>query len=182
MDIVILVCNDGELLYNKEVYSTYFDSDNFLSQLVKYPKNMGSTSKNDSHHEKYYTHEDVSIVKSIINSIRFNKLIVYDDISLEYLLEIAKMWCINDSIINEIEKKIEDKIQEKMESKRNEPILLCSICKTGFKQSENTSTSCKTHDIIIGFGFFYGELKWKCCAKPVINEDNFCRVGYHVLE
>ena len=29
-------------------------------------------------------------VKSLINSIRFNKLIVYDDISLEYLLEIVK--------------------------------------------------------------------------------------------
>ena len=67
-------------------------------------------------------------------------------------LEIAKM-CINDNIINEIEIKIE-KTKEKFS--QNTMNRVC--CKTGFKQSENTSLFIK-HDIV--WIWIFG-IKMKC--------------------
>ena len=119
---------------------------------------------------KLEINEDKNTVMSIIETMRHNTLIVLKDVSIDYMLSLAEKWCIPEMFIEFIK-------NEKTKPKKNNPmdhiVFLCSICKTGFKMSENKPDSCKTHSTFISNGQFM------CCGRN--REDEPCRIGYHLM-
>lgn len=215
---VILVCNNSELIFNKKMYNQYFDSDHFLSLLIKYPQSCIEIKDSDKDrenpllynkyekYEKFTINEDKNLVLSVINSLRFNKLILYDDVCIDYMLEICKMWCMPESLLDQINEKIEENKMDKLNITRDENTYKCELCGCGFKKYENTSTSCKTHDnrVHLGYTCISMVFRWKCCGQKVLSindEDdddandgngdgngngkyktNYCKIGYHVVK
>ena len=116
--------------------------------------------------------EDKNTVISIIETMRHNTLIVLKDVSIDYMLSLAEKWCIPEMFIEFI-KKEKEKEKEKENRSIDDVIFLCSVCRTGFKMSENKHDSCKTHPTYISNGRF------GCCGKT--SHDEPCRIGYHVL-
>lgn len=114
--------------------------------------------------------EDKNTVMSIIETMRYNTLIVLKDVSIDYMLSLADKWCIPEMFIELMEK-------EKTKPKKkyiDDVIFMCSICKTGFKMSENKANSCKSHPAI-----FVSDGRFMCCGRT--SEEEHCRIGYHVL-
>ena len=189
-DIVVLVFNDGELIFNKEQYSQFFDTDNFLSLMVKYPNFSDNNVlyDNKNKYEKYFKDKNKNIVRTLIDSIRFNKLILYDNVNLYYVLNLGKMWGISDNILNLIQEKIDKKEHLEFNNiKEDDTIYQCKICSVGFKQGENHNKACISHKN--GYSNI-GEPRWYCCGKPLINYTEYnnsnkyifdgCIIGYHI--
>lgn len=85
--------------------------------------------------------EDYDVFITIIDSVRFNKLILKNDsINLDYLLCLADKWCIQENIINQIKKEINK--PNILEDYINSKIQRCTVCYNGFKIDENHSEAC----------------------------------------
>ena len=98
-------------------------------------------------------------------SLKYEK-IIDDNISLKHMYLLAKSWAFPKELLDQLEENIVKKTEK-------EPILQCRICKVGFKESENTSTSCKSHTSNMNGGTYL----FHCCGK---NFDNPCCIGYHI--
>jgi hypothetical protein len=120
--------------------------------------------------------------------MRYNRLIVYPGVSMDYLLLLGEKWCIPDSILEMIKERIENNINVNKISNTNvnnineitkishkdNIIFKCNNCKAGFKMSENTQGACLSHT------FFNTNVnRFICCG----GEPNSlpCILGYHVL-
>ena len=154
MDIITFYCRGEPLTLTRKEIESLTDIDWFLSLLIKYSDNE----------EKTELGEDIDIVKSIIETLRYNKLVMYNNISLIHMKMLCDKWCVPSWIIEEIESKNRDSIIV------DEKIHQCSICRVGFKKSENTKISCQTHRSICGSNEIFF-----CC-----NTQTPCNVGYHI--
>ena len=131
--------------------------------------------------EVYNIWEDYDVVMSILESLRYNSLIVLKNVSLDYLLKLAEKWCVPEWLIQLIKERIESEKQCKLVNKpfalkflEENVLFTCKICGTGFKLCENTKTSCKSHKS----SFSSISQKFDCCGK---DENGSCCVeGYHV--
>ena len=102
------------------------------------------------------------------------KLIKFDNIPNSLMMSVCEKWCCPQWIIDLLNK-------EEIKTKNNkldihDYFLKCLTCNVGFKMSENTSTSCKTHKSN------YSSItnNFPCCGNnPNEVENHFCRVGYH---
>ena len=159
-------------IQRKEVQEL-LESDWFMSNLIKYPPNKINGE------DIYEIWEDKSTAMSLFDSLRFNSLIVYPNVSLEYLLLLGEKWGVPDCLIEEINKRIE--LQNEDDKVANNPIatitktlpLKCINCNKGFFTNENTSRSCSYHPK------FYNNSKWTCCGREN-NNDPGCITGCHV--
>ena len=122
---------------------------------------------------KVEINEDKNTVMSIIETMRYNTLIVLKYMSIDYMIALADKWCIPEIFIEFM--KTEKEAPEKDNNPLDDIVFLCSICKTGFKMSENKPDSCKSHPTYISShsGSFV------CCGRTI--EEEPCRIGYHVL-
>ena len=131
--------------------------------------------------EVYNIWEDYDVVMSILESLRYNSLIVLKNVSLDYLLKLAEKWCVPEWLIQLVKERIESEKQCKLVNKpfalkflEENVLFTCKICGTGFKLYENTKTSCKSHKS----SFSSISQKFDCCGK---DENGSCCVeGYHV--
>ena len=151
MDIIKLKCLGGDVFFSKEDVP----DDTFLSALISW--NDGSTELSVS--------EPKEIVSNLMASLKYEK-IIDDNISLKHMYLLAKSWAFPKELLDQLEENIVKKTEK-------EPILQCKICKVGFKESENTSTSCKSHTSNMHGGTYL----FQCCGK---NFDNPCCIGYHI--
>tara|TARA_B110000495_G_C22813058_1_gene474606 strand:- start:71 stop:670 length:600 start_codon:yes stop_codon:yes gene_type:complete len=152
------------------------ETDWFLKNLLKYePINING--------EKVYEiWEDKKTVMSIYDSLRFNSLIIYPNVSLEYLLLLSEKWTVPEELIEQIKIRIDSGYELKPEQPKNSIYNLfydipleCIKCKSGFKLNETKKDECLFHPKHWG-----GDNKWLCC----LNEDQAnkgCARGYHVL-
>ena len=153
MELITFYCRGDPLTLTKTEIESLSDSDWFISLLIKY---------NDEG-EKTELSEDIDIVKSIIETLRYKKIVLYNTISLTHMKMLCDKWCVPSWVMDEIGK-------PPITYNTDEPILQCRICRGGFKKSENTHNSCKTHKSICGSdGVFF------CC-----NTQSPCVVGYHI--
>ena len=120
---------------------------------------------------KLEINEDKNTSMSIIETMRYNKLIVLKDVSIDYMLSLAEKWCIPEMFIEYIRN--EKSLPKKTNNPLDDVIFMCCVCNTGFKMSENKSDSCKTHPSIFTNG------KFVCCGGT--SNEEYCSVGYHVL-
>lgn len=159
-------------IQRKEV-EELLESDWFMSNLIKYPPNKINGE------DIYEIWEDKSTVMSLFDSLRFNSLIVYPNVSLEYLLLLGEKWGVPDCLKEEINKRIE--LQNEDDKLANNPLatliktvpLKCTNCDKGFFGNENTSRSCSYHPK------YYNNSKWTCCGREDHNDPG-CITGCHV--
>jgi hypothetical protein len=159
MDTITFYCRGEPLTLTKNEIESLTDADWFISLLIKY---------NDDD-EKTELCEDIDIVKSIIETLRYKKIVMYKNISITHMKMLCDKWCLPEWVIQDLEI-IEKKTIEVIENKpTDEKIYLCQICRVGFKKSENFSNSCNKHSNICNTnGLFH------CC-----NKQEPCVVGYH---
>ena len=154
MEIITFYCRGEPLTLTRNEIETLCDSDWFISLLIKYNDNG----------EKTELLEDINIVKSIIETLRYKKLVMYKNISLGHMKLLCDKWCVPNWVTEEIEKK-------RIIHNTDEPVLVCYLCRVGFKKSENTPTSCKKHrSVCSSDGVFF------CC-----NTQEPCFVGFHYV-
>lgn len=141
----------------------------FLNNSEIIPLNIIHTYKNYDKSEK----KKIVSLPNIIDP-RLNK----------YFLEIPMM--INKQIhewnnnFYTLIKEINPDFPEFKELEIDENIYKCINCGIGFKESENTESSCKFHSGEITTNY---PRRYKCCAKILDNLDDNCgpcRIGYHV--
>ena len=124
--------------------------------------------------------EDKSTVLSIIESIWRFKLIIFKDVDLGYLKDLADQWCVPEPIQTLINDKIKEtdsqQIYNNFTTFLDNQISYCSSCSTSFKIKENQKDSCKGHRK------FYDmhSLVMSCCGATNYHS-SYCRIGYHTI-
>jgi len=172
----ILELRDGKIILPEEYFKRYLDVDWFLSSLYNFP----NQSKEDEPDHKIFTlWESKNVVLTLIDSLKFQKLTLHNDVSLEYLINLANMWCAPKWLIKEIEKYKKENDKKKYtivcKEELDNYIFKCKICYIGFKLNDNKEDSCKRHRR----EFHLIANKFTCCGKDN-SVDNFCQVGYHI--
>ena len=163
---IILNLRDGNLIIPKKYYETYLNIEWFLSGLINFSE------------EKSYTlWEDKAVVLSIFDSIKFNKLTIHKDVSLDYLENLADMWCAPQWIIESIKERKLNTIECKDINNNdiNNHVFNCINCSTGYKIKENTKTECKHHNRL----FNHNTNTYNCCGRGYNDEP--CIIGYHYI-
>ena len=186
--MIKFVLRNGSINMPLKIYESIYSFEWFISKLIKYEventklENNGKDKDKDKDNIIIELWEDKEIILSIFDSIKFNSLIIYDDVNIDYLYELANYYNIPEHILTLLEEKKNKIESESLELKKikeniilDETIYECNICGIGFKKSENKNDSCKTHK----YGYNFNEGKFVCCARP-IEDENFCRIGYHI--
>ena len=175
MEVIQITCrNDKKIIIPKEELIRICDQDWFLKTIIE----ADYLKKDD---ENYTIWEDFDVVMSILETLRYNSLIVLRNVSLDYLLKLSEKWCVPQWVLSEISNRIEienlNKIRKKsykMKFIEDNLLFTCKICGTGFKLGENTKTSCKSHKS----SYSSISQKFDCCGQ---DENGSCCVeGYHV--
>lgn len=175
---IIIQARDGKIIIPKTYFERYLDIGWFFSGLVKFPFNVDNNG--DEENNSFTLWESKDAILSLFDSIKFNKLTIHNNISLDYLYHLADMWCSPEWLINDLKNEKEKKekkilLNDSISEKINNYIFECKICNSGFKLSENTSSSCKFHsgNFVINGNIFM------CCGRDN-SIGNTCSQGYHI--
>tara|TARA_B100000886_G_C20378616_1_gene472927 strand:+ start:536 stop:1147 length:612 start_codon:yes stop_codon:yes gene_type:complete len=178
-DFVLLVFRGDSVMFKKSEIINLIREEWFLANILE----MKFVDQQIP--DKLEICEDKNTAMSLIETMRYNKLVVYPNVSLDYLLALADKWCVPEYVIKMITDRIIHNVNvNRMESNMNslkfdevetKITFRCVNCKEGFKISENTSESCSFHpdDIHAGLGIR------KCCGNPADSKP--CRKAYHVM-
>lgn len=172
MNLLKIYCRGEPIIITKE--DIEIEKDWFLPLLLKYEIN----NEKENGITEVHIGEERNLILSVIETIRYNRLIKFDNIPLDLMHALCEKWCCPEHILNLI---LKEKQKENYKSipinDINNYFLKCSLCEVGFKISENTSESCKTH------AKSYSSLtnNHPCCGNnPKEDGILFCRIGYHV--
>jgi hypothetical protein len=178
-DLVLLVFRGDSVIFKKSEIINLVRDDWFLANVLE----MKFVDQRIP--DKLEICEDKNTAMSLIDTMRYNKLVVYPNVSLDYLLALGNKWCVPEYVIKMITDRIinnvnVNRMDSNMNSLRFDEIetkisFRCINCKGGFKISENTSESCCFHqeDIHLGLGIR------KCCGNSPDSPP--CRKAYHVM-
>ncbi len=163
---IILNLRDGPLIIPKKYYETYLNIDWFLSGLINF-----------SEDDTYTLWEDKGVVLSLFDTIKFQKLTIHKDVSLDYIEHLADMWCAPQWIIDAIKERKIDVVNEinYPNNDINNHIFKCINCSAGYKIKENTKTACKHHNRL----FNHSTNMYYCCSRNI--DDEPCVIGYHFV-
>lgn len=150
--------------------------------------NTNNTKENNADVKEVITkiviNEDKNTSMSLIDSMRYNRLIVYPNVSMDYLLLLSEKWCIPENIIEMIRERMVNNINvnnlnnfnydNPVISLRDNMIFKCIGCNAGFKMADNKMDSCLRH-----LSFNLHSNKFICCGGEYGSTP--CILGYHVL-
>ena len=166
---IILNLRDGKLVIPKDYYSKYLDFDWFFSKMIEF--------ENDSCNNEYTLWEDKNALLSIFDSLKFSKLVIHQDVSLEYLSSLCEMWIVPEWIKQGLEEKRKQQEEERKHNNNHyNKIYMCKNCGVGFKINENKNDSCNFHNL----GIRSENSRYYCCGSLHTTENTFCRIGYHI--
>jgi hypothetical protein len=162
------ICRDGEITIPKQEFDNIIYKDWFINKVFEY-----------DNIDTFNIWEDKQIVLTILDSVRYNKLIFNDNINLNYLLVLAEKWCVPTNIIDEINYKIK---QTNIIDILLPEVKQCKNCKIGYKETENTSNSCQIHDDI----FINHGKNHHCCGISSTDHSHEkrlgCKKGFHIQQ
>jgi len=161
-DIINLKLREEYVQIQRKELEELGNCDWFLKNLIKYP-----TSKKDI----YEIWEDKKTVMSIFDSLRFNSLIIYPNVSIDYMLLLCDKWSVPEELIDKLNEKQLEPTQKHKLNIWDCIHLRCVNCKLGFNVMENKSDSCKFHSETFTHQFN----TWTCCNT----NNEYCKVGYH---
>ena len=176
---ILLIFRGDSILFKKNEIIDLIEEEWFLSNLL----NMDF--KDDSNPDKLEIPEDKNTAMSLIDTMRYNRLIVYPNVSLDYMIALSHKWClpdyINELIIDRIIQNVNvNKMESNFKSLEFDEIdtkitFQCINCKGGFKVYENTSESCSFHPEEI---HYVARIR-QCCGKAIDSPP--CTKSYHVM-
>ena len=172
--MIVIKLRDGNINIPYKYFEKYLDIDWFFSNLIKYSLN---TEDKDTIIEIF---ESKNAVLSIFDSLRFHKLVIHNDVSLDYLYTLLDYWCGPEWIKDEIEKRRINEEYKEVNKKTDMIITLenyifkCINCYSGFKMSENNRDSCKRHLTNIS----HTTMIHSCCGGGI--DSDKCLIGYHI--
>ena len=172
VDVIKINCRDKSFHIPKNELLSFCEEDWFLSIMVgaDYLENDNNT---------YDIWEDYKSVISIIETLRYQKLIILEGVNIDYFKSLCEKWCLPEWVLQEIdnEKIYRNKVfskNDKIEYIKNNYIFKCKNCQIGFKMVENTRHSCKRHvnsrDQVQNL--------FTCCGK--VEPGSYCAEGYHI--
>jgi len=189
--MIIIKLRDGTINIPYKYFEKYLDIDWFFSNLIKYSFNddtnggmgdgiEGIEGKDDIKYTIIEIFESKNAVLSIFDSLRFNKLVIHNYVSLDYLYSLVDYWCGPEWIKEEIEKRRINEEYKEVNKKTDMIITLenyifkCINCYNGFKLSENNRDSCKRHLTHIS----HTTMIHSCCGGGI--DSDKCLIGYHI--
>lgn len=178
MELVELSFRNEKVYMTKNDITGIIKEDWFLKNILE----ANYFSNRDEGNLNLEINEDKNTAMSLIESMRYNKLIVYPKVSMDYLLLLAEKWCIPETIIEMIKYRINNNINVNIDenlinqnntlNKADFIIFKCENCYAGFKMAENKKDSCIYHS-----NFHPGIHKFMCCGQ---REGSLpCTMGYH---
>ena len=183
--MILLELRDGNILIPSNEFDSLFTFDWFLSKLISCKFNITNTDYED----KYILWESKNAVLSILDSIRFQELIIYDNTNLIYLKSLINKWSLPEWMEEKIEIKIEENKKKELEDRRKTDIkeksnyiFHCPTCQSGFKLEENHNKACQIHSGILNYRI-NNESYFSCCGyQPLKNNSELkpCTIGYHI--
>lgn len=170
-----LECRDGTVTIPKKYFEDYLRIEWFFNSLIKFESSGKETL--ESEHITVEIWENKAAVLSLFDSLRFMKLTVHDGVSLEYLENLADMWCAPQWIITEIHKKriVENKYIKSKKLNILNHTFKCINCSAGYREIDNHESACYHHTNT----FNHNSGTYNCCNRP--QDDRGCIIGYHVV-
>jgi hypothetical protein len=167
-----LTLRDGIIIIPKDYYSKYLSFDWFFSKMIENEK--------DNNGDEYTLWEEKNAILSIFDSLKFSKLIIHRDVSLEYLSSLCEMWLVPVWIKDALKdrQEFQDRKNDDYESKINK-IYECKNCNVGFKLYENKNDSCKFHKGILLRD--NNQKRYSCCGSVFSAKESQCIIGYHII-
>jgi hypothetical protein len=139
VDFYKFVLRDDKIAYiPKEELESLFFEDTFFGGLIR-----ANSSYSDNSENTFEIWEDYNTFMSIIESVRLNDLIVYEDVNLSYMYALCDKWCItNPVLIEKLNKKV--KTNTDIIKGLNDMLTTfeCKNCKKGFSTTNNYDGSC----------------------------------------
>ena len=174
MSIIKIHCRGEPIFINKQDLETE-DEEWFLPLLLKYEKK----SNDPTDIIEVYIGEERNLVLSVIETIRYKKYIVYNNIPVSLMEALCDKWCCPEwiTLLIKEQKEKEETTNTRSIDHLDNYFLKCELCNTGFKISENKKDSCKSHKQS------YSSItnNYPCCGNDPKKEANvWCCVGYHV--
>jgi hypothetical protein len=159
---------DGVITIPKKELESCLMIDWYIGKLIN---NLIDTDQKDV----FEIWEDKDVFITIIDSVRFNKLILNKNysINLDYIYSLSEKWCVPENIMEEIKQKINDK--NIIQSYLNVNIQRCVVCYLGFNVNENYMNSCIKHT-----GTYYSSINQYTCCGENYGESKGCNAAYHV--
>lgn len=131
----------------------------------------------DTENEAYILYEDPLVFKDLIDSLRYQTLIITDENKLVYYIKLCEKWCVPEWLLEKLKSKLNRK--EIMEEfiKNIFKVKKCINCHSTFVDTENNKDSCHFHPGKLNLGLTY-----ECCALKMANggPNIYCRKGYHI--
>lgn len=124
--------------------------------------------------------EDLDIVKNIIDSLRYKRLVFNDNTNLRLMMLVCDKWCVPQWLITDIHNEITSskkliQLNSFIDNLTNN-IYTCKNCGVGFNKFNNKANSCKYHphsSTLPG----PDNNRYGCC-----NKEEPCKIGYHVAD
>jgi hypothetical protein len=173
-----LECRDGSVTIPKKYYEDYLCEEWFFNSLIKFESSGKETLESD--HITIEIWENKAAILSLFDSLRFMKLTVHDGVSLDYLENLADMWCSPQWIIEAIQKQRLDETKSKLITTDKLNILnhafKCMNCSAGFREIDNHESACYHHNRL----FNHNTGTYNCCNRT--RDDRGCIIGCHVTQ
>ena len=96
---------------NEKVYMTKNDITGIVKEEWFMKTILEANYFSDQESNKLEINEDKNTALSLIESMRYNRLIVYPKVSMDYLLLLSEKWCIPENIIDMIKERIDRNIK-----------------------------------------------------------------------
>jgi len=170
-----LECRDGSVTIPKKFYDDYLSGEWFFNSLIKFDTSKKETL--ESEHMTIEIWENKAAILSLFDSLRFMKLTVHNGVSLDYLENLADMWCAPQWIIEEIQKQRLAKTKQLKSKQLNilNYTFKCINCSAGYREIDNHESACHNHRLT----FNHNSGTYNCCNRP--NNDKGCIIGYHTV-
>ena len=134
-DFVLLVFRGDSVMFKKSEIINLIREEWFLANVLE----MQFVDQKIP--DKLEICEDKNTSMSLIETMRYNKLVVYTNVSLDYLLALADKWCVPEYVINMITDRIIHNVNvNRMESNKNRGAHLIS--------RSNSTTKTTRHSLV----------------------------------
>ena len=177
VDHIKLIMRGEQVVMLKSDINQLCKTDCFLSNIIN-EECFSDTAKLTT----FEINEDKNVIMSLIDTMRYRRLIVIPGTSLDYMLALSEKWCLPEFVNELLKYRIKHNIHTHEvkyavgedsniydEFDRKIP-LKCSNCGQGFKMAENRKDSCNSHPGgVTSDGFRY------CCHK--VPDSQPCTTG-----
>ena len=169
-----LECRDGSVTIPKKYYEDHLRIEWYFNSLIKFKDDGKETLE----HITVEIWENKAAILSLFDSLRFMKLTVHDGVSLDYLENLADMWCAPQWIIDEIQKKrlVETKYIKSKQLNILNHTFKCINCSAGYREIDNHESACYHHNHL----FNHNTGTYNCCNRT--RDDRGCIIGCHVVQ